>query len=226
MKKKANSDDESLVRVKAMLVSRQRTVEEINTFFNNAKPARAKDVKKMEKLLVQAPAAQVQTPNLQKEAAPKTDTDRAKKYGRIGALAASAGTVAAGAKKVMAEKGLVKANPKASAALLAGTMLTSGAIGTAAGRLTHRAIHGKATGKSIEKSAAAMLEAHKNAPAEEVIGKNVTEFFEKKAYLTEAQKRFPELLKVGASETSPQAAPTKKPAGAIPARPLISGGQV
>lgn len=140
MKKQAVSNDEDLVRVKAMLVSRTRTVDELNTFFANARGARAQAVKKMEKLLVQAPAAQTQQPTLQKEAA-------------------------------------------------------------------------------------AMLEAHKTSTVG-VIGKNVSEFFEKRAYLTDAQKRYPELLKVGATETARQSAPSKKTSGQIPARSLLAGGQV
>lgn len=140
MKKIAVSNDEDLVRVKAMLESRERTKEEVNSFFNNARQARKTALGTMEKLLVQTPAAQSQQPNLQKEAA-------------------------------------------------------------------------------------AMLEAHKTAK-EEVVGTHINEFFEKRAYLTEAQRRYPELLKVGATDTVPQKAPMKKLPGQIPARSQLAGGQV
>lgn len=59
----------------------------------------------------------------------------------------------------------------------------------------------------------------------EAVAKNVTEFFEKKAYLTTAQRLFPELLKVGNTETQPQKSAVKKPAGAIATKPIISGDQ-
>lgn len=140
MKKQAVSSDEDLVRVKAMLESRERTKEEVNTFFENAKSARKTALGTMEKLLVQTPAAQSQQPNLQKEAA-------------------------------------------------------------------------------------AMLEAHEKA-VPVVIGARINEFFEKRAYLTEAQKRFPELLKVGGTNTVPQQPPAKKLPGQIPARSQLAGGQV
>lgn len=58
----------------------------------------------------------------------------------------------------------------------------------------------------------------------EAVAKNVTEFFEKKAHLTQAQRLFPELLKVGATDTQRQMV-TKKPAGATPTKPIISGDQ-
>lgn len=59
----------------------------------------------------------------------------------------------------------------------------------------------------------------------EAVAKNVTEYFEKKAYLTTAQRLFPELLKVGSTETQKQSVPSKKPAGAIPTKAIISGDQ-
>lgn len=139
MKKQAVSNEEDAVRVKAMLVSRTMSVDELNVLFQNAKKARAKDVKKMEKLLIQAPAAQTQQPTLQKEAA-------------------------------------------------------------------------------------AMLAAHESS-ANQVIGGRVLEFFEKRAYLTDAQKRFPELLKVGATSTAPQKPPQKTLPTQTPARSLLAGGQ-
>ncbi len=118
------SNDEDLVRAKRMILSRDQAKNEVDALFNRSKPARKADVKKMEKLLVQAPAAQVQTPNLQKEA----------------------------------------------------------------------------------------------------VARNVTNYFEKKAYLTEAQKRFPELLKAGSTETQPQRIPSKKVSGQTPVRAEVSGG--
>lgn len=121
--KEAVSNDEDLVRVKGMILSRERVKNEVDALFDQSKPARKKDVAKMERLLRQAPAAQVQTPNLQKEA----------------------------------------------------------------------------------------------------VAKNVLEYFEKRAYLTEAQKRFPELLKAGSTESQPQMAPSKKPSGKIPTRSVLSG---
>lgn len=116
---------ETLTRVKGMVLSRERSVHEVNSLFANAKPERKKDVEKMNKLLIQAPAAQIQTPNLQKEA----------------------------------------------------------------------------------------------------VAKNVTAYFEKKAYLTEAQRRYPELQKVANTETTSQVAPMKKPAGKVATKSLLSGGQ-
>lgn len=59
----------------------------------------------------------------------------------------------------------------------------------------------------------------------EAVAKNVSEFFEKKAYLTTAQRLFPELQKVGSTETQPQKSAVKKPAGAVATKPIISGDQ-
>lgn len=123
--KEAVSNAEDLVRAKRMILSREQTKNEINTLFNHAQAARKKDVETMDELLLQAPAAQTQSVNLQKESA----------------------------------------------------------------------------------------------------AKNVEAFFEKRAYLTEAQKRYPELLKVGNTEAQSQLLPGKKPAGKIPTKAIISGGQ-
>jgi hypothetical protein len=57
------------------------------------------------------------------------------------------------------------------------------------------------------------------------VAQNVTEFFEKRAYLTTAQRLFPELLKVGSTETQRQMPVTKRPAGATASKPIISGHQ-
>lgn len=60
----------------------------------------------------------------------------------------------------------------------------------------------------------------------EAVAKNVTEYFEKKAYLTTAQRLFPELQKVSSTETQRQLGPGKKPAGAMPVKSILSGGQL
>lgn len=61
--------------------------------------------------------------------------------------------------------------------------------------------------------------------------KNTIDFFEKRAYLSPAQKRFPELIKAASFITGdPQPTPTMKArksdssTGAKPTRPAISGG--
>ncbi len=57
----------------------------------------------------------------------------------------------------------------------------------------------------------------------EAMAVNVTHFFEKKAYLSEAQRRFPELLKVADSGEPKKTvlAPVK---GAKPVQSLLTGG--
>ncbi len=125
MKKNASGgNDEILSRVHRMVMSREEAKAYVDNLFNNAKSARKKDVADMERLLVQTPGAQVQSPNLLKEA----------------------------------------------------------------------------------------------------VAKNVSEFFEKKAYLTQAQRLFPELLKVANTENATRLLPQKKPAGATPTKAVISGG--
>ncbi len=117
-------NDEELSRVYRMVTSRDEAKATVEALFSNAKSARKKDVAQMNDLLVQAPGAVVQTPNLQKEA----------------------------------------------------------------------------------------------------VAKNVTEFFEKKAHLTTAQRLYPELLKVANTETQAKLLPGKKPLGKLPSKPQISGG--
>lgn len=123
MSKNKIADAETLTRVRGLVTSRARTKDEVDGLFNNAPSQRKKDVKKMNELLVQAPAAQVQSPVLQKEA---------------------------------------------------------------------------------------------SAPS-------VLAFFEKKAHLTDAQRRFPELLKAAGTETQKQLLPVKAP-GKVPVRAPVSGG--
>lgn len=124
-KTKIAENEEILTRVKRMVLSRAEAKNTVDALFNNAKPARTKEVAKMDKLFRQAPANQTQAPHLQREE----------------------------------------------------------------------------------------------------VAKNVSEYFEKKAYLSEAQRRFPELLKVGNTESQPQLSPAKKSVGKAPTKALISGGQ-
>lgn len=125
MAKTKTANDEVLTRVKRMLLSRAESKNTVDALFEQASPARVKEVAKMDKLFRQSPANQTQAPNLQREE----------------------------------------------------------------------------------------------------VAKNVSEYFEKKAYLSEAQRRYPELLKVGNTESQGQLAPGKKPAGKVPTRAIISGGQ-
>lgn len=122
--KKTAGNDEMLSRVHRMVLSRDEAKAYVDNLFNNAKSARKKDVADMERLLVQTPGAQIQTPNLQKEA----------------------------------------------------------------------------------------------------VAKNVTEFFEKKAYMTQAQRLFPELLKAANTENAVKLSPQKKPMSALPTKSQLSGG--
>lgn len=323
-KEAEHADEETLVRVKRMVLSREQAKNTIDELFNQAKSARKKDVAKMEKLLVQAPAAQVQTPNLQKEArvfgegkpdslrhgeipykhrkadyveylgkkSKEKETGTAKSTAVGGLLGAGAG--AAGA-------ALLKKNPLHGAAaggglgaLVGGVLghgdkkeianskkvLESGNVDKHLSKEISKSIVKHEVGKAAKETAPAVIQAlsgmarrshekemnesdHKHekemhearqpkpsgkctncgAPAptsgrtcghcgkgsftkmaSEEVAKNVTEYFEKRAYLTEAQKRYPELLKVGATESQVQRS-QKKPAGATPVRSILSGGQ-
>src|SRR6267154_172638 len=123
--KEAVSDDETLTRVKGMILSRGRSKSVVDAIFTGAEAARKEAVKTTNRLFIQAPASQNQRPFMQKEA----------------------------------------------------------------------------------------------------VAKNVTEFFEKRAYLSTAQCLFPELLKVGATDTQRVMPLSKKPAGATPVKPILSGDQ-
>lgn len=68
MKNKTAGDVEMATRVKGLVLSRERSKNVIDGLFDHSKDARKKTVGQMEKLLVQAPAAQSQAPQLQKEA--------------------------------------------------------------------------------------------------------------------------------------------------------------
>lgn len=123
--KEAVSDEETLSRAKGMVLSRERTRNEVDALFEGSKAARKKATGTAARLFEQAPASQNQRPFMQKEA----------------------------------------------------------------------------------------------------VAKNVTEFFEKRAYLTTAQRLFPELLKVGSTESQKQTIPSKKLPGAVATKPIISGDQ-
>lgn len=66
--KTASGNDEAISRVHRSVLSRDEAKAYVDQLFNNAKPQRKKDVAQMNDLLVQAPGAQIQSPNLQKEA--------------------------------------------------------------------------------------------------------------------------------------------------------------
>lgn len=68
-------DNEALTRAKRMILSREEAKEFINALFHNAKSIRRVERAKMELLLEQAPAAEVQSPYLAKESAAKNVTE-------------------------------------------------------------------------------------------------------------------------------------------------------
>lgn len=58
----------------------------------------------------------------------------------------------------------------------------------------------------------------------EAMAPNVTRFFEKRAFLTDAQKRFPELLKVAGDGDSAKVTVLKKSTNQKPVQSMLSGG--
>src|SRR5687767_2371795 len=66
--KEAVSDEETLTRVKGLILSRERAKNEVDALFNLAKSARKTAVSTVNRLFVQAPASQNQRPFMQKEA--------------------------------------------------------------------------------------------------------------------------------------------------------------
>lgn len=94
----------------------------------------------------------------EKLAEEKTDTDRAKKWGRTGALAGGVFTAARipaameAARAAGAPYGVRPGLGSSAAMIGLGGAINAG-LGYGAGRLAHRFAHGPATGKSLEKSA-------------------------------------------------------------------------
>ena len=210
MKKLAtgNLGTEELARVSRMALTRADTRAEADVLFGDtAKKMRAEDRKKLEKLFIQTPAAQTMAPNLQKEAKEMphfTDQDRPAKVKEI-------------------YKALKRDNPKMPAEVKA-------RIASRKGKKSPESRKPPETGGPAYKAPLHYERKGGKYKASSVTA-NVDAFFEKlsEASLTDAQRRYPELLKVAYANATTKTpslqkrTPTEK-TGTDPVRSELAGG--
>lgn len=199
---KLASGDE-LGRITAMIRTRDDTRAEADHLFGaNAADMRKQDRDMIQKLFVQGPYAYTMAPNLQKEASSETSseskTDSAvenffEKKALNGPIVEIGGFGTPSAiGYVIGKSSIPQSRSEAEEILSGGYSIPAGLM--VPGYTGYR--HGrKSSAKNYlrakdEEAAGRVHHEPKTASA-------VVEFFEKKAYLTEAQKRYPELLKVG-----------------------------
>lgn len=214
MKKQAvgNLGAEELARVSRYMKTRSETRAEADVLFGNtAKKMRAEDRKKLEKLFVQAPAAVTMAPNLQKEAGDMphfTEQDRPAKVKEI-------------------YRALKRDNPNMPAEVKA-------RIASRKGKKSPESRKPPETGGPAYK--APLHFEHKGgkykASSEQTsMTPNIDAFLEKlsEASLTEAQRRYPELMKVAYANATTKTPSLKKRSptditGPGPVKSDLSGG--
>jgi len=199
------SDLESLYQATRQILTRAETKAEADVLFNHSKDSRKKDRRQLEKLFVQTDGAETMAPNLQKEAKELTQAGRNK---------------VKGSNFVFPDKKKYPIHDEQHA---------RSALGFSK-------MHGSAEEQAAVRKAVAAKYPHlMNEKEKTSAAKNTALFFDKLAsqgVLTEAQKRFPELLKA-AMDTGPLPRPTpqsvpkagsKDLKGATPTRSPLAGG--
>lgn len=222
MKKQAND----IATVGRIVKTRVDTRKEVDELFNNADKGRAKDRALIEKHFVQAPLAHTQAPTLQKTAEEEKPKKRMGKGEAISTLAGTGVGVAAAfdkgpkvVKKVLhapgrlAQKGLNAVSKKIEGKHpIKGALLNGVGQGLAQfGSLQVGQQAGRYAGRAVDK-----IREKKEKTA------HVDAFFKTAGLdtgLTEAQKRYPELLKV--AKKRPGISDTK---GAMPTRDPVNAG--
>lgn len=228
LKKTAGMVDSGDVREQfhAMLRSRIDTDAEFKILFTHAAKAMKKgDRSLMDKLLVQAPAAVTQAPNLVKTSAEK------KQISKKQALLLGLGVTGAGAAGGAAAgyfHGRHQTNKKlADFGRATGIHIRGTGLGRAVGK--HYAKKGALVGGALM-GAGAAAQAYRMHKRGKIKKSSVDQFFEDHGnFMTEAQQRYPELLKVAAGvQTVPNLKPksvgTTKITGPIPTQSSLSNG--
>lgn len=253
---------EALYQATRQMLTKAETQAETDVLFDDAGKARKADRKKMEKLFVQMPGAETMSPQLQKEAKvfgrhPDRDVARASlpKAKRRAMYAEYARDKAkeepTGYPKAMLGGALIGGGVGAlNGGLRAGVpgLAIGGGIGAATGMgLGAMAAHidketitkaraairsGGAMDRAFDKQVREMEDMQDKHAS---VTKNLEKFFEKTAGKTEAQLRYPELLKAAASSTmsgpspapsvgQPKKATATSTSGTTPVRSALSGG--
>ena len=215
-----NPGTEDLARVRRMVRTREDTRAEADVLFGDtAKKMRAEDRAKLEKLFVQTPASQTMAPNLQKAAAAYLKMKQAYEIKPEDRPSIAKKDFAQPNKEEAGHKGKYPIPDRQHAKSALGFAKMHG------DSAAYAAIRAKVKAKYPD-----MLEGEKEKKSS--VTANLDAFFEKlsEASVTDAQRRYPELLKVAYANPTTKTPDLKKRVqgtenvGSVPVRSDLSGG--